>query len=124
VDVLTEAIKKFRKIHLDYGKEQNIHSQEWQPSAIECFDYLTGPSVCLEFFLRGHRFTNMRPYISKPFVRYGFSKKSILWMESIMEETGVHIQHAGNSLKEYFEWKATFTHVDGYSFYRSENHYL
>ena len=122
VDVLAECIKKFRQIHLDFSKDQIPGSSEWQPCPIECFDYLTQPSVALQIFLRGHRFTEMRPYISKPFTRHGRSKKGILWLEKMMEETGHYIQHAGNSLKEYFEWKATRTYVDGYAFFRGQHH--
>lgn len=114
-DILAESIAIFRREHIKFGDERSIDSMEWQPTPIDPLNYLTQAGAALHFFLQGHTHTRVRPAITERRLRSGYSKKSIVWLEDIMRQQRIYIQHAGNSHREYFDHRAkTFSRVDGY----------
>ena len=111
VDVLSEIVKKFRDTHLNFG---NIPSDTatWTPSAIDPFNYSTQAQVAMKFFLAGKK-EGTTAAISTIKHRANFSKISITWLEYMSRTLNIHIQHIGNSEKEYYCPK-TKRFVDGF----------
>ena len=125
VDVLSMCVEKFRTAHLDFGKEMGtLEGGGWKPSCIDPFQMVTQAQVALSFFLRGHRDTQMKPAISQPRTRAGWSEISLMWLEEEQQRmrnqlgnSDFSIQHVGNSFHEYFDTRATCSYVDGYAFW-------
>ena len=117
-DILAQSVKLFREAHIQFGAE---HVEDnlggWKPTPIDPFQFSTQSQVALSFFLEGHRNQQVRPAISKPRTRSGWSKASLLWLYreqlKIDPEDGV-IEHIGNSNKEYFESRVCYKPVDGF----------
>ena len=115
VDVLSQCIEKFRLAHLEFGMEDATpEGKGWRPTGIEPFEHMTLAQLAMKVFQQGHVFTGTRHALSKPRFHGQFSKEAILWLEHRAHELEVHIQHAGNSEKEYYDY-AMGKYVDGYS---------
>jgi hypothetical protein len=111
VDVLAECMVKFRDQHLAMGSGNDcIDGSEWVLKPIDPYILTTQSQVAQKILLRGH--TKM-PAISTTRSRHGWSKAAIAWLEYISERDCIHIQHVGNSDKEYFNSWAN-KKVDGY----------
>jgi hypothetical protein len=118
-DILASAIQKFRSEHIAFGDEMEEQSTSWQPTPIDPLGYYTQAQAAMKFFLQGHAksLTKCRAAVSGKRSRSGWSHKSIIWLERLQQSSGVKICHAGNSIKEYFDNRATFSYVDGYSYH-------
>lgn len=117
VDILADAICKFRTQHIEFGQDlAGDRPEDWQPTPIDPLLYSTQAQAAIHFFLQGHgaSTSKIRAAVSQKRVRSGFSQVSILWLESIAQQSNINIHHAGNHVKEYFDAKATFSCVDGY----------
>lgn len=115
VDVLAEAVKHFQEAHLHFGDE-GIESLSipWIPSNVDPFEFDTQSQIAMYMFLRGHQNNPQKLAISQPKFKHGWSQKSLLWLNHMQHGNEHHIQHIGNSEKEYFDpWTMSF--VDGYA---------
>jgi hypothetical protein len=125
VDILATAIDLFRKEHIDFGEDMEEVSPTWQPTPIDPLVYFTQAQAAMKFFLQGHAqsVTKERAAVSGRRIRAGFSNKAIMWLERVRQQNGIsRIVHAGNSEKEYFDNRSTFSYVDGYSYNGSATH--
>ena len=117
-DILAMAIQKYRAEHIAFGTtEMSDISPDWAPTPIDPLNYLTQSSCALDFFMQGIAKSEkkVRPVISKPRIRSGFSKKALCWLEYERQKRSFsRIQHAGNNSKEYWE-PVTQSCVDGYA---------
>ena len=117
-DILAQSVKLFREAHIQFGDE---HIEDnlggWKPTPIDPFQFSTQSQVALSFFLEGHRNQQVRPAISKPRTRSGWSKISLVWLHreqlKLQPEDGV-IKHIGNATKEHFEVRCCYKPVDGF----------
>ena len=126
-DILACAIKKFREEHISLGGEAEDTSGDWVPTPIDPLQYFTQAQAALRFFIQGiAASTNkVRPAVSEPRLRSGFSTKAVCWLEKERRNLSTYdpeafdlptIIHAGNSRKEHWD-SNTKTFVDGYAPY-------
>jgi len=120
-DILASAIQKFRSEHIAFGDEMEEQSESWQPTPIDPLCYYTQAQAAMKFFLQGHAKSLSKAHaaVSGKRMRSGWSHKSIIWLERIQQSSGITIRHAGNSMQEYFDNRATLAYVDGYSYHTS-----
>jgi len=111
VDVLAGIIERFRKAHLEFGEHADT-IEGWKPTSIDPFHFHTQSQVAMNFFLAGHA-SDKTCAISSIKYRKNWSKISLIWLDSISHSQNIHIQHIGNSNKEYFDIH-TDRYVDGY----------
>ena len=113
VDVLAECMMKFREQHIQMGSgSDGIAEGEWQLKPIDPYLLTTQSQVAQKILLRGLD-ENKMPAVSHTRSRHGWSKASIGWLEYISNRDHIHIQHAGNSDKEYWD-QFTQKKIDGY----------
>ena len=117
VEDLAEIVRKFRDSHLHFADEMDSELPGgWKATNIDPFDFLTQSEVAKTFFSRGHVHDESNenlPAISAPKKKRGWSSVSLEWMEYEAKRCNIHIQHMGNSFKEFFDpFSEAF--VDGY----------
>lgn len=109
VDVLAGACKAYRDQALNFSGSSDF---SWSTNGIEPFQYMTQSQIALALFMQGKEQNNIA--ITHEKIRPSFRPAQILWMENLMSLNGqLHIQHAGNSFKEYYDVD-TRTYLDGY----------
>ena len=112
VDVLAEAIIRFRDTHLRFG-EIASDTEYWKSNSIDPFHYCTQSQVAMDFFIGGLK-PEQTCAVSSIKHKTNWSKVSIIWLEYQSKIRNEFIYHIGNSEKEYFDI-VTETYVDGFA---------
>jgi len=110
VDVLAEAVQKYRDNALSFGVGQDDESN-WVSKGIDPFQYVTIPQMAVNLLLGGLPATE-NITITPPKRRVDRHPLAIAWMERLNNESGYSIKHIGNSNKEFFCLK-TERYLDG-----------
>ena len=106
VDVLAEAVSRYRDNALSFGMEVDICG--WKSKGIDPFQYLTIPQLAINLLLGGlPAGTNLT--ITPIKERTERVPQAIAWMERFKTS----IQHAGNTNREYFSLAAN-RFLDGF----------
>jgi hypothetical protein len=116
VAVLAECAKRYRDWMVNLGKEEDeiAEENEWVPTGVDPFQYLTAPQVCQIIQLAGLP-EEYRAVTTRWRIRAERIKGAIPWMERMQGMyTNGKIHHVGNSTKEFWEPK-TKRYVDGIS---------
>jgi hypothetical protein len=109
VEVLSEACKAYRQRALEFG---GTSEYDWSTNGIEPFEYMTQSQIALALFLEGKVHRDI--FITHEKIGCEFDPKQIEWMEHLMfVDPSRKIQHAGNSVREYYDVD-TRSFVDGY----------
>jgi len=111
VDVLSEAICKYREASLAFKPSEDL-AGGWKPEGLDPFEYLTIPQMGFQIFLNGYNPVNVLPMLHIP-KRVDRNPKALKWLLEEQEKTPYLIHHAGNSLKEVFD-SHTGWYLDGY----------
>ena len=106
VDVLAEAVSRYRDNALSFGMEEDICG--WKSKGIDPFQYLTIPQLAINLLLGGLP-AGSNLTITPIKERSERVPQAIAWMERFKAT----IQHAGNSNREYFSL-ATNRFLDGF----------
>ncbi len=107
--VLAGAVKAYRNEALSFSGESEF---DWKIDGIDPFCYMTQSQVALALFTQGKSKSDV--LITHEKVRPSFNPNQIVWLENQMVDYPQHqIQHAGNSLKEWYD-DSTRTFLDGY----------
>lgn len=109
VEILKQALVKYRAEIMDLQGA----SVNWNmPTQLDPFNYVTQAQIALSLFTRG--WVEQKVMITQEKIRPSFRSEQIDWMEDLMEkQPGLYIQHAGNSIKEYYALDSE-QFVDGY----------
>ncbi len=99
VDVLAEAVVKYRNNALEFGLEESSN-EGWVSQGIDPFQYLTIPQLALNLLLGGLP-EEENITITLPKHRRERCTLAIAWMERMSAELGRSIYHIGNSHREY-----------------------
>lgn len=116
VAVLAECAKRYRDwmVNLGQGEDEVSDENEWVPTGVDPFQYLTAPQVCQIIQLAGLP-EEYRAVTTRWRVRAERIKLAIPWMERMQGMyTNGKIHHVGNSTKEFWEPK-TKRYIDGIS---------
>jgi hypothetical protein len=118
VDILAECAKRFRQAFLTVEPDDVVTDEiPWRVTPMDIFRCTTLAQTGLTLFLQGHAQSTlkMRPAVSKPRARSGFSAISIIWLERMREQLppGYRIAHMANSGFEH-SFSGVKGGVDGY----------
>jgi len=113
VDVLAEACVKYRNNALEFGTDsESSDNCGWQSVGIDPYQYLTIPQIAVNLLLGGMPDgSNLTVTCTKQ--RGERVKLAVCWMRRLEMQSGVRINHIGNSNKEY-NCPVTNRFVDGY----------
>lgn len=123
VAVLAECAKRYRDWMVNLGKDEDEvkETNEWVPTGVDPFQYLTAPQVCQIIQVAGLP-EDYKAVTTRWRIRVERVKLAIPWMERMQ---GVYsngkICHVGNSTKEFWEPK-TKRYIDGVS-HEDEMHF-
>jgi hypothetical protein len=113
VDVLAEACATYRNQLLELGNESNdeVMDTPWEASSVEPFDFMTVPQLALQILLKGFAEPIFRNSMDK--IRKGQTLQGLVWIQTLMNETGKHILQRQNYHKEYYDYEIK-QFADGY----------
>ena len=112
VVVLGECCRRYREQLLEMEEQQEgSTSMDWNPRNIDPFQFLTVPQLALNILVSGYE---VSPFLNlKSKLRLGQCPQAIDWLEQIMREEGIYIQHRLNSTHEYYDYEIQ-QFADGY----------
>lgn len=104
VDVLAEACATYRDQLRELAHESNEENitTSWTASSIEPYDFMTVPQLALQILLKGFAQPIFRNSMDK--IRKGQTLQALVWLQTLMNETGKHILHRQNFHKEYYDY--------------------